>query len=106
MVAQSNPSFEIWLYYHFNNVEPDKLKMRNHASFKQFVNSTINGGFDNRSMPVEIEKAIENSGRNFQINQDNQPSVYSTEVFKLGVVIVSFVKKQLYIVRKMIMVDE
>ena len=58
IVAQSNPSFELWLYYHFYKVQPEKTNVEKHASFKQFVDAAIKGGFDSRSMPIEIVNAI------------------------------------------------
>jgi hypothetical protein len=94
IVAQSNPSFEIWLYYHFYDAMPEKSMVETYASFKEFVNAVIRGGFDNRKMPIEIESAIKNAMANFNTN-NGQPSLYSTEVFELGKVILPFVKEQI-----------
>lgn len=46
-VAQSNPSFEIWLYYHFFSEKPDDSEVKDAKSFKDFVSIKIKGGFDN-----------------------------------------------------------
>lgn len=100
IVAQSNPSFELWLYYHFYKVQPEKETVEQHASFKQFVDAAIKGGFDSRSMPIEIENAIVNSKANFQIKNE-QPNLYSSEVFYLGEVILPFVKVQIDKAREM-----
>lgn len=94
IVAQSNPSFELWLYYHFFSDKPDVTKMEVYVSFKDFVNSSIKGGFDSRSMPVELEVAIHNAKMNCQLEY-GQPIMYATEVFSLGEVILPFVKVQL-----------
>lgn len=40
-VAQSNPCFEIWLYYHFYNTKPQEEDVSKYASFKEYVNSVI-----------------------------------------------------------------
>lgn len=93
-VAQSNPSFEIWLYYHFYSEKPRKEDVDTCASFKEFVAIKIKGGFDNRSMPLEIQQATLNAKKNFEL-ENGQPKVYSTEVFNLAKQIINFTKVQL-----------
>lgn len=93
-VAQSNPSFEIWLYYHFNTEKPKTEEIGASASFKEFVATKIKGGFDNRRMPLEIQQATLNAEKNFEI-ENGQPKIYSTEVFILAKQIVNFTKTQL-----------
>lgn len=93
-VAQSNPCFEVWFYYHFYSVKPNTDEVSASKSFKQFVNNAIKGGFNPKSMPIEMETAITNSLQNFSI-ENNQPTLYSTEVHNLGQVIIPFVKDQL-----------
>jgi hypothetical protein len=66
-VAQSNPSFEIWLYYHFNSDIPNNEEVAASVSFKEYVATKIKGGFDNRSMPLEIQQATLNAEKNFQL---------------------------------------
>ncbi len=99
-VVQSNPCFELWFYYHFHENMPDENEVDSFTSFKEFVNSQIKGGFDTRSMPIELTTAIENSTKNFNITS-NQPDLFSTEVHNLGKVIISFVGKQLDKARQM-----
>lgn len=89
-VAQSNPSFEIWLYYHFFDKKPIE-EIRN---LKQFVDSKIPGGFDSRKHPIEIKEAIVNSENNYE-EENSQPTLYSTAVYKLGKVIMPFVREVL-----------
>ena len=105
IVAQSNPCFELWFFYHFNDKMPVKSDVEKYASFKEFLDITIKGGFDSRSMPVEIETAIVNSKNNFQ-SIAGQPALYSTEVHHLGDVIVPFVKKQLDKAKAMMLNNE
>jgi len=93
-VVQSNPCFELWFYYHFNDIKPADDNVQKFNSFKEFVNSQIKGGFDCRSMPVELKSAIENSIKNFEI-ENNQPKIFSTQVHSLGETIISFVGNQL-----------
>lgn len=93
-VAQSNPSFEIWLYYHFNSEKPIDSEIEAAQSFKDFVATKIKGGFDNRSMPLEIQQATLNAENNFE-RENGQPKLYSTEVFNLAKQIIKFTKVQL-----------
>jgi hypothetical protein len=93
-VAQSNPSFEIWLYYHFYSEKPKNEDVLACVSFKEFVDIKIDGGFDSRGMPLEIQLATLNAEKNFE-NENEQPKVYSTEVFNLAKQIINFTKAQL-----------
>jgi hypothetical protein len=93
-VAQSNPSFEIWLYYHFNSEKPNDSEINATQTFKDFVATKIKGGFDNRSMPLEIQQATLNAENNFE-SENGQPKLYSTEVFNLAKQIIKFTKAQL-----------
>ena len=93
-VVQSNPSFELWLYYHFHSEKPQVTEVSNFASFKEYVDSKIKGGFDYRSMPLEIQKATVIAEENFQ-TLNGQPAIYSTEVFNLAKQLIRFTKPQL-----------
>lgn len=92
-IAQSNPSFEIWLYYHFFSAKPIEDDIILCETFKQFVHLKIDGGFDNRKMPIELGKAIDNSEKNFDL-LEGQPTVFSTEMHNLGKIVLSFVGEQ------------
>jgi len=94
-VAQSNPSFEIWLYYHFYENKPVSDEVAKHASFKEYVNSTIAGGFNFEKDPVRLETAIVNAERNFQTDKESKLLDYSSEVFMLGKEIDGFVKSDI-----------
>lgn len=90
-VSQSNPSFEIWLYYHKFSEKPVKNDVDKYSSIKEFVDAQIPGGFDSRKHPAMIETAIQNAKATYE--EENQVlKLYSTEVFKLGQVILPFVK--------------
>lgn len=90
-VSQSNPSFEIWLYYHKFSEKPVKNDVDKYSSIKEFVDAQIPGGFDSRKHPAMIEAAIQNAKATYE--EENQVlKLYSTEVFNLGQVILPFVK--------------
>ena len=90
-VSQSNPSFEIWLYYHKFSEKPVKNYVDKYSSIKEFVDAQIPGEFDSRKHPAMIEAAIQNAKATYE--EENQVlKRYSTEVFKLGQVILPFVK--------------
>ncbi len=94
-VAQSNPSFEIWLYYHFYENKPVSDEVAKYASFKEYVNSTIAGGFNFEKDPVRVETAIVNAERNFQTDKESKLLEYSSEVYMLGKEIDGFVKSDI-----------
>ncbi|MCR4734659.1 MAG: RloB family protein [Treponema sp.] len=89
-VAQSNPCFEIWLYYHFYVQKPVAEDVAKFESMKAFVDNQIPGGFDCRKMPKMIDTAINNSKGLFT-QENGQPSLYCTEVFKIGEIIRKFI---------------
>lgn len=93
-VSQSNPCFEIWLYYHFFSEKPCVENANKYSSLKKFVDAMIPGGFDSRKHPVKIETAIVNAESVYE-EKNSVPAMFCTEVFKLGKVILPFVKEEL-----------
>lgn len=90
-VSQSNPCFEIWLYYHFFSEKPSAQVVSKYSSLKKFVDAMVPGGFDSRKHPARIAVAIDNAAAEYE--EDNAaPAMYCTEVFKLGKEILPFVK--------------
>lgn len=94
-VVQSNSCFEVWLYYHFFDKKPLSKDVNAFNSFKAYLDDRMKGGFDNRKHPVLLEEAIENAETNYK-EQNNQPDLYSTQVFRLGKSILPFVKNKLH----------
>lgn len=94
-VVQSNPCFEIWLYYHFFKDAPDAQDVEAHPSFKAFVDSVISGGFDFQNDPVKIAAAVKNAKANLKRDKDGKPMPFSTEVYDLAEVIIPFVRQHL-----------
>lgn len=86
-VGQSNPSFEVWLYYHFQKEKPAKAI----TDWKNYLGEIVVGGFDNRKHPVHIQTAITNSEINFS-SSNNQPNPITTEVYILAKKILPLVK--------------
>ena len=70
-MAQSNPSFEIWLYYHIYDSKPTDEEVEKVHSFKEYVNSKISGGFNFQIHPVFLEDAI----GYFHVKKSTSPSM-------------------------------
>ena len=98
-VAQSNPCFEIWLYYHFYENKPSLDEVDEYASFKKFVNESISGGFMFEKDPARLRDAITNTRRNTPEN--GMPPLFTSEVYRLGTEIYAFVKADVDKLRNM-----
>ena len=93
-LAQSNPCFEVWLYYHLHTDKPNFAKSEICAEWKQLVNGLIKGGFDSRRHPIYIMSASKNAAQNF-IVIEGKLDVGSTEVFNLANSIIPLVSSKL-----------
>lgn len=101
-LAQSNPCFEVWLYYHFFNSLSELGKEDEKCStWKFLVNSKVNGGFDSRRHPIYIEKAKENAENNYSEIKDT-PTIGSTNIYKLADSIIPLIKEKLNRVKRML----
>jgi RloB-like protein len=89
-VAQSNPCFEVWLYYHISESKPTSSI----PNWKKHLGEIVAGGFDNRKHPKYIETAIANSKANF-LSLNNKPAQNATEVFLLAQKILPLVKSEI-----------
>lgn len=94
-VTQSNPAFEIWLYYHFYDTPPVAGEIDEYPSIKAYVHSKIEGGFNYQKDPVRIKDAIENSEMNFTRQENGNPALFSTEQYLLGREILGFVNSEI-----------
>lgn len=92
-VAQSNPCFEIWLYYHIYESKPILDDVYKYTSFKEYVNNYISGGFNFEKDPTRLEDAITNTQKNFSASEEGMPLLFASEMYQLGAEIQSFVKK-------------
>ena len=93
-VAQSNPSFEIWMYYHLFENKPSEENIAKYSTFKEFVNNCFSGGYNYESDPVRIGTAIINSRNNFTC-KNGKLGIFSTEVYCLAEEILRFVKEDI-----------
>ena len=91
-VTQSNPSFEVWLYYHFEEEKPKEEEVKACTTFKAFLNNKVKGGFDARKAPIHIKTAIENSLKHYDKDDKGQPILYTTKVHNLANSIYPFLK--------------
>ncbi len=94
-VAQSNPCFEIWLYYHLYDNTPDIEKINEFPSMKAYVNSLIAGGFDYQKDQARLKDAIVNAENNYTVQDNGNPAALSTEQHLLGKEIFEFVKTEI-----------
>lgn len=93
-VAQSNPCFEVWLYFHFKKNLPDIAVVKNCQQWKTLVNNIKKGGFDPAVHPLKIKNAISDSEKNYK-ETGYFPSIGSTQVFRLGKKMMPFIEKEL-----------
>jgi len=98
-IAESNPCFEVWLFYHQNEklkkFESDEIC----KSWKQKVNESYRGGFDSRKHPIYIEEAIKNAERNFKQNENGRPFKGSSDVYLLAKSIFNVIKNKIRVVK-------
>ena len=98
-VVESNPCFEVWLFYHQNKkveqFESDEIC----KSWKQKVNESYDGGFDSRRHPIFIEEAIKNAEKNFKTDEKGKPMKGSSEVFLLAKSLFAIIKTKIRFVK-------
>ncbi|MFN3487480.1 MAG: RloB family protein [Emticicia sp.] len=98
-VAESNPCFEVWLFFHKNEklkkFELDEIC----KSWKQKVNESYGGGFDSRKHPIYIEEAIKNAEENFKQNENGRPSKGSSDVYLLAKSMFNVIKNKIRVVK-------
>jgi len=94
-VAQSNPCFEVWLYYHKEKDKPNFEGMNISKNWKSFLNDVIfkeDGGFNSLRHPIFIKDAIENASNNLEYT-DGKVGLCETEVCLLAQLFYPFVKE-------------
>lgn len=93
-ILQSNPCFEVWLYYHLFDNRQSFEEDEKCSQWKNHLNDAIQGGFDSRRHPIFIQKAIKNSKSNFESN-DDEPLKGCTEVYELGESMLTVLKEKI-----------
>jgi len=81
----SNPSFEIWLFYHYYdspNVLNDGVMMSEHDRsnwLKEYLNTVVSGGVKTTQALYTAEVAVINSRKNY-VESRGFPALYSTQM--------------------------
>lgn len=92
-VIQSNPCFEVWLYYHFT-AEPPPAALTACRQFKPHLPTLINGGFNAGIHPVFIEEATVRAKAQYQA-EGYTPKQGCTQVWELGESLLGIIKKDI-----------
>ncbi len=93
-VVQSNPCFEVWLYYHLYDDAPDIDSVPNQPNIKRYINSLISGGFDYECDPARIQSAITRARKTFRLDINGKLEWFATEFYKLGEEIEKFTGRE------------
>lgn len=93
-VAQSNPCFEVWLYFHAKVGIPVLQNIGQCNNWKPYLPTIIQGGFNPDFHPVAIETAIVNSKASYAAN-GYFPEPGSTQVWQLAEELLPLIKKDL-----------
>ncbi|MCP9750877.1 RloB family protein [Ferruginibacter sp. HRS2-29] len=93
-VAQSNPCFEVWLYFHAKGQLPALPNISQCNNWKPHLPTIIQGGFNADFHPIAIEVAITNSKNTYQAT-GYFPNPGSTQLWELGEELLPLIKKDL-----------
>lgn len=93
-IAQSNPCFEVWLYFHVFEMRPTLQWSEICDTWRAVLSREIPGGFDSKKHPIYIGSAIENAARCF-VFENGAPAVGCTEVHLLARIIFDFCGKKI-----------
>lgn len=97
-VAQSNPCFEVWLYYHVKASMPSFDQLDKCKSWKPKVHQLIKGGFNPDFHPVAITTATVNAKNNYE-EVGYLPIAGSTQVWKLAEELILMIGKDLELIK-------
>lgn len=93
-VAQSNPCFEVWLYFHAKAQLPVLPNIGQCNNWKPHLPTVIQGGFNPDFHPIAIETAIVNAKAAYQAT-GYFPDPGSTQLWELGEELLPLIKKEL-----------
>jgi hypothetical protein len=93
-VAQSNPCFEVWLYFHARAQLPTLANIGQCNNWKPHLPTVIQGGFNPDYHPIAIETAIVNAKAAYQAT-GYFPIPGSTQLWQLGEELLPLIKKEL-----------
>ena len=83
-VVQSNPCFEVWLYYHFHLSAPNFANCADSRAWKPYLNEAVPGGFNPQSHPIHLPDATRHAEHTFERDDAGNPAVGCTELYLLG----------------------
>jgi hypothetical protein len=104
-VAQSNPCFEVWLYFHAKTQLPVLQNMAQCSNWKSHLPTVIKGGFNSDFHPAAIETAINNSKAVYAAN-GYFPDLGSTQIWELGEELLPLIEKELNVLKNKFPVPE
>jgi hypothetical protein len=93
-VVQSNPCFEVWLYFHAKSQLPPLPHIEHCNNWKPYLPTIIQGGFNPDIHPIAIETAIINAKAAYQAS-GYFPNPGSTQLWELGEDLLPLIKKEL-----------
>jgi len=93
-VAQSNPCFEVWLYFHAKAQLPALANIGQCNNWKPYLPTVIQGGFNPDFHPIAIETATVNAKAAYQFT-GYFPNPGSTQLWELGEELIPLIKKEL-----------
>lgn len=93
-VAQSNPCFEVWLYFHAKEQLPAIQNISQCKNWKSHLPIVIQGGFNTDFHPIAFEAAITNSKTTYQ-STGYFPEPGCTQLWELGEELFPLIKKDL-----------
>jgi hypothetical protein len=97
-VVQSNPCFEVWLYYHAKSQLPDLVNIERCDNWKPHLPQVIKGGFNSEVHPIVIESATKNAKMNYRF-KGYEPEPGSTQLWQLAEAMIPVIKKDLHIIK-------
>lgn len=93
-VAQSNPCFEVWLYFHAKAQLPILANIGQCNNWKPHLPTVIQGGFNPDYHPIAIETGIVNAKAAYQAT-GYFPDPGSTQLWQLGEELLPLIRKEL-----------
>jgi len=98
-VVESNPCFEVWLFFHQYDKIVEFESDNTCKGWKQKVNESYDRGFDSRRHPIFIEEAIKNAEKNFETDENAKPLKGSSEVYHLAKSIFAVIQNKIRVVK-------
>lgn len=81
-LANSNPCFELWLYYHKSG---NRLNIANASAMKEALNNQTTGGYQKQEYILHFETAIQNAGTMDNNKDQTIAEIGITKVYKLAI---------------------